>query len=254
MVYRRAQVAKQFGSVLWWGLLRTVMRWDGDRDGPLCLIRTVLRWEGDRDGHLCLIRTVLMWEGDRDGPLCLIRTMLRWGRWSWWTHVLGQDNAEVRKVIVVDTCTWSGHCWGEDTCIWSGQCWGEEGDRDGYLIRTVLRWEGDRGGHLYFIRTVLRRERWSCWTPVRDQDSAEMRKWLWCAPDQDSAEERKIVVVDTCTLSGQCWGEGDGGGHLHLIRTVLRWGRWSWWTRGLIINKLCDKFSSIPCTNGCLMQ
>ena len=97
-----------------------------------------------------------------------------------------------------------GQCWGEkvivvDTCAWSGQCWGEE---------------DDRGGHL--VRTMLRRGRWSWWTPVLDQDNAEMRK---------------VIVVDTCTWLGQCWGEeGDRGRHLYLIRTVLRWGRWSCWT------------------------
>ena len=98
------------------------------------------------------------------------------------------------------------------------------------LLRTVLRWEGNRGGHLYLIRKMLRRGRWSCWTP-----------------DQDSAEERKVIVVDTCTWSGQCWDEeGDRGwhlylirsvlrwGNLYLIRTVLKWGRWSWWNLYLI--------------------
>jgi hypothetical protein len=147
-------------------------------------------------------------EGDRGGHLCLIRTMLRWGRWSWWTPppdqdsaevrtpVFDQESAEVRKVIVMDTRTLSGQCWRE---------------------------EGDRGGHVYLIRTVLRWGRWSCWTPLLDQDSAE---------------EKKVIVVDTRIWSGQCWGEEGGrGGHLYSIKTVPRWGRWSWWTRGLLIKK-----------------
>ena len=111
-----------------------------------------------------------------------------------------------------------GQCWGEkvvavDTYAWLGHCWGEE---------------DDRGGHLYPIRTMLRWGRWSWWTPLPDQDSAEVRTPVG---DQDSAEVRKVIVVDTCTCSGQCWGEEDDrGGHLYLIRTILRWGRLSWWT------------------------
>ena len=243
---------------------------EDDRGGHLYLIRSVLRW-----GHLYLIRTVLRWGRWSWWNLYLIRSVLRWGRWSWWTPVLDQDSAEmrmwswwtpvlyqdsteVRKVIVVGT--WSGQCWDEkvivvDICTLSGQYWGEEGDRI---------------GHLYLIRTILRRGGWSYWTPVHDQDSAEMRKWSWWAPDQDSAGERKIIVVDTCTWSGQCWGEeGDRGGHPYLIRTVLRRWRWWWWTpvldqdstemRKVIVvdwlsRNLCDKFSNIPFTNGCLMQ
>jgi hypothetical protein len=159
-------------------------------------------------------------EGDRGGHM--IRTVLRRGRWSWRTPLPDQDNTEMRKVNVVDTSTWSGQCWGEDTCTWSGECWGEG---------------GDRGGHLYLIRTVLGRGRWSWWTPVLDQDSAETRMVIMVdmVPDQDSAEGKKVNVVDTCTLSGQCWGgKGDGGGHPHLIRTVLTRGGWSWWNLYLI--------------------
>jgi hypothetical protein len=56
--------------------------------------------------------------------------------------------------------------------------------------------------------------------------------------DQGSAEERKVIEVEPVLGSGQCRDEeGDRGGQVNCLS-----------------RNLCDKFSSIPFTHGCLMQ